>query len=314
MERINAPRMIEWLRAAGEPTRLRLLALIGQGELSVSDLARSVGQSEPRVSRHLRILAEAGLIERERQGQWVHYRIPAGAETTSFVRGLLAQLDGRDEQLTQDRSLARSALVTDAAAAGTESRLGRALAALVAAAPAAARGAALVVGVTHPELLHASAAGMRSCVALAGSRRAAQAACAYVQRQGLACRVLEAGALDGVTETDMARAGARFDLILLDRPAADDISLDAHARCRARRALSSEGRLWLFQRYEALENARARVIEHPLARLRRLLGESGLTCERISPLEADGEHVLAASARRAGTAEARQAARGGTPA
>ncbi len=313
MERVNAPRMIEWLRAAGEPTRLRLLALIGQGELSVSDLARSVGQSEPRVSRHLRILAEAGLIERERQGQWVHYRIPAGAETTSFVRGLLAQLDGRDEQLTQDRSLARSALVTDAAAAGTESRLGRALAALVAAAPAAARGAALVVGVTHPELLHASAAGMRSCVALAGSRRAAQAARAYVQRQGLACRVLEAGALDGVAETDMARAGARFDLILLDRPAADDISLTRTLDV-VRRALSSEGRLWLFERYEALENARARVIEHPLARLRRLLGESGLTCERISPLEADGEHVLAASARRAGTAEARQAARGGTPA
>ena len=64
MNLVHTPTMIEWLRAAGEPTRLRLLALIAQGELSVSDLAAAIGQSEARVSRHLRILAEAGLIER----------------------------------------------------------------------------------------------------------------------------------------------------------------------------------------------------------------------------------------------------------
>ena len=57
------------------------------------------------------------------------------------------------------------------------------------------------------------------------------------------------------------------------------------------------GRLWLFERYESLEGARDRVIEHPLARLRRLLEAAGLRCERLSPIEADGEHVLAAAAR-----------------
>jgi DNA-binding transcriptional ArsR family regulator len=309
MDLVLAPRMVGWLRAAGEPTRLRLLALIAQGELSVSDLAASVGQSEPRVSRHLRILAECGLIERQRQGQWVNYRFPLAAETTSFVRGLLAQLDRRDERLAEDRAAARAALVAARGGTSSDSRLGRALAALVATDASAIRGAALVVGLTHPELLQASARGTRSCVALAGTRRAAQAARAYVEGHALTCRVLEASLGAGLTETDVARAGGRFDLILLDRPPADDVAL-ARTLDVARRALSSEGRLWLFEGYETLDGTRGRVIEHPLARLRRLLGESGLQCERISPLEADGEHVLAASARRAGTLESQQRAHG----
>ena len=53
----------------------------------------------------------------------------------------------------------------------------------------------------------------------------------------------------------------------------------------------------MFERYESLEGSRERVVEHPLARLRRLLGDASLVCERLSPLEADGEHVLAAVAR-----------------
>jgi ArsR family transcriptional regulator len=309
MNVVDAARMVGWLRAAGEPTRLRLLALIAQGELSVSDLAAAVGQSEPRVSRHLRILAEAGLLERQRQGQWVHYRSCAAAEATSFVRGLLGQLDRRDERLAQDRSAARSAHGADATGAIGESRLGRALAALIAAEATAGQGAVLLVGVTHPELLRASAPGARSCVALAGSRRAGQAARAYAERGGLICRVLEAGLGGGLTETDAARAGGRFDLIILDRPGADDAALTRTLDV-ARRALSPQGRLWLFEGYETLENSRERIIEHPLARLRRLLSESGFSCERMSPLESDGEHVLAASARRAGILEAQERPRG----
>ena len=77
--------LLIWLRATAEPTRLRLLALCADRELSVSDLAAVLGQSEPRVSRHLRILTEAGLIERVRQGQWVHFRpardTPAAGES-----------------------------------------------------------------------------------------------------------------------------------------------------------------------------------------------------------------------------------------
>jgi hypothetical protein len=69
----------------------------------------------------------------------------------------------------------------------------------------------------------------------------------------------------------------------------------------ARRALAPNGRLWLFERYESLEISRDKTkerqtIEHPLARLRRLLDEENLSCERLSPIEEDGEHVLAAVA------------------
>src|SRR6201996_8785605 len=89
----QGPELIAWLRAAGEPSRLRLLALCDRGDLSVSDLAEALGQSEPRVCRHLRILSEAGLIERLRNGQWVHYRTVSTAPAASFVKGLLAQID-----------------------------------------------------------------------------------------------------------------------------------------------------------------------------------------------------------------------------
>ena len=65
--------VLSGLRAAGEPTRLRLLALLAHSELTVSDLMQILGQSQPRVSRHLKLLAEAGLIERYQEGTWVFY-------------------------------------------------------------------------------------------------------------------------------------------------------------------------------------------------------------------------------------------------
>src|SRR2546429_242705 len=82
------PVLMRWLRAAGEPSRLRLLALCAEGALSVSDLAHALKHSEPRVSRHLKILCEAGLLIRLRHGQWVDYRLTEGLEAASFVRGL----------------------------------------------------------------------------------------------------------------------------------------------------------------------------------------------------------------------------------
>ena len=56
------------LKAAGEDTRLRILALLAEAELTVSDLTDILHQSQPRISRHLKLLAEAGLIERYREG------------------------------------------------------------------------------------------------------------------------------------------------------------------------------------------------------------------------------------------------------
>lgn len=76
------------LRAAAEPSRLRLLAVLGQSELTVSELTQVLAQSQPRVSRHLKLLAEAGLIDRIREGAWVFYRLadPARATEPEAIR------------------------------------------------------------------------------------------------------------------------------------------------------------------------------------------------------------------------------------
>src|ERR1700760_4286266 len=63
------------LQAAGEETRLRILALLNEAELTVSDLTDILRQSQPRVSRHLKLLAEAGLVERFREGTWAFFRL-----------------------------------------------------------------------------------------------------------------------------------------------------------------------------------------------------------------------------------------------
>jgi DNA-binding transcriptional ArsR family regulator len=288
--------LVRWLRASGEPSRLRLLALCAEAALSVSDLAQALRQSEPRISRHLKILCEAGLLERLRQGQWVHYGAVTAAEPAGFVRGLLAQLDRRNPQLQRDRAAARAA-ATPAGASGAESRLGRALAAFVTAGGLAQPlRTVLIAGVAHPELLASLAGSAHECIALAPTRRAAQGARAFAERRGLRCRVLQASTPEGPNAADLERAGPCFDAVLLDHPAGGGDSL-ARVLDDARGALAPGGRLWIFEPYEALESTRERVVEHPLARLRRLLGSAGLVCERLSPVEADGEHVLAAVAR-----------------
>jgi ArsR family transcriptional regulator len=102
-ERRDAERVIGALKAAGEQTRLRVLALLTEGELSVGELAQALGQSQPRVSRHMKLLSEAGLVERAPEGAWVFYRLPR-AHTTErhFAEAALAMLDPADPLLARD--------------------------------------------------------------------------------------------------------------------------------------------------------------------------------------------------------------------
>ncbi|MEG3597969.1 MAG: metalloregulator ArsR/SmtB family transcription factor, partial [Pseudomonadota bacterium] len=66
-------------RALADPTRLRIMRLLGSMELAVGEVAQVLGQSQPRVSRHIGILCDAGLAERRREGSWVFLR--AGANS-----------------------------------------------------------------------------------------------------------------------------------------------------------------------------------------------------------------------------------------
>jgi ubiquinone/menaquinone biosynthesis C-methylase UbiE len=90
------------LRAVAEPTRLRLLVLCARGELTVSELAQILGQSQPRVSRHLKLLCEAGLLDRFREGSWVFYRLSAGSAARALSRHLVAACGEADETIVLD--------------------------------------------------------------------------------------------------------------------------------------------------------------------------------------------------------------------
>ena len=100
--KLTADQAVDVLRAAGEPTRLRILALLGREELAVLELCRVLDQSQPRVSRHLKLLAEAGLVERFPDGAWVFYRLSAHGQAGEFVAETLARIDPADPVLARD--------------------------------------------------------------------------------------------------------------------------------------------------------------------------------------------------------------------
>ena len=96
------------LKSVAEPTRLRLLALLAQGELSVKDLTRVLGQSQPRISRHLKLLAEAGLVERAPEGSWVYFRLAQAGQGGALARQVLEVVDRADPILVRDRRRAET--------------------------------------------------------------------------------------------------------------------------------------------------------------------------------------------------------------
>jgi ubiquinone/menaquinone biosynthesis C-methylase UbiE len=92
------------LKAAAEPTRLRLLAILAEGELNVSDLTEILGQSQPRISRHLKLLVEAGLVERIREGSWAFFRLAEDTLKSEILAQVLARIDQSDRVVARDRS------------------------------------------------------------------------------------------------------------------------------------------------------------------------------------------------------------------
>src|SRR5437773_126411 len=90
------------LRAVAEPTRLRLVVLCARSELTVSELTQILGQSQPRVSRHLKLLCEAGLLDRFREGSWVFYRLSQSGPASALARQLVTACDDADPTIALD--------------------------------------------------------------------------------------------------------------------------------------------------------------------------------------------------------------------
>ena len=101
---LTADQTVEVLRAAGEPTRLRVLSLLAGEELSVMELSRILEQSQPRVSRHLKLMADAGLIERFPDGARVFYRLSSDPLARRLVDTVLDLLDASEGE-ADDRRL-----------------------------------------------------------------------------------------------------------------------------------------------------------------------------------------------------------------
>jgi ubiquinone/menaquinone biosynthesis C-methylase UbiE/DNA-binding transcriptional ArsR family regulator len=100
---LGFPALTTTLKAAAETTRLRILALLAEAELTVSDLTEILRQSQPRLSRHLRLLAEAALVERFREGSWAFFRLGERGSSADIARALIARLDLSDPTIARDR-------------------------------------------------------------------------------------------------------------------------------------------------------------------------------------------------------------------
>ncbi|HQF30158.1 MAG TPA: metalloregulator ArsR/SmtB family transcription factor [Hyphomicrobiales bacterium] len=119
MTAIGFPRALQALRAAGEPTRLRVVALLKRGELTVKDLTAVLGQSQPRISRHLKLLTDAGLVERAPEGAWAYYRLAGEGGEAELMRAVLALVDAGDEVLKRDEERYLEVRAAQAEAAAT---------------------------------------------------------------------------------------------------------------------------------------------------------------------------------------------------
>ncbi len=95
--------LLAMLKAAADPTRLRLLLILREAELTVSELTQILGQSQPRVSRHLRLLCEADLLQRFKEGSWVFYRAVDRGMRGQFGATLASVASAEPDILETDR-------------------------------------------------------------------------------------------------------------------------------------------------------------------------------------------------------------------
>ena len=94
--------LLQGLRAVAEPTRMRVLALCAHAEQTVTELTQILGQSQPRVSRHLKLLVEAGLLDRFREGTRAFYRMSETQECASLGRTIVDLISADDETISRD--------------------------------------------------------------------------------------------------------------------------------------------------------------------------------------------------------------------
>jgi len=290
------PNLLRNLRSVAEPTRLRALAILSRGEFSVTELTQILGQSQPRVSRHLKLLGDCGLLEHFREQHWIYYRVPADTAGGRFARELLAMLDpddavvqadhGRVTALLEERAASAPAVATGSARDPSgDNEIAHALADELG---EQGLDALLYVGSSPSGVIGGIAPRARRIVGVNGSRLEVQRARALLHSRGFSHCVLQQGDL-----RTLPLAAGGFDVVVLDRALAEE-SRPSDALRSAVRALKSPGRLLVLEDYEALE--RRSGGGNPLALLREWVAEGGLVCTRLRPVDLGGLHLLLAVA------------------
>src|SRR5688572_16714069 len=94
--------LLAGMRAIAETTRLRLLFVLSHGEFNVSELTQILGQSQPRISRHLKLMVEAGLLSRYKEGSWVLFRLNDSGRGGALARAVVELLPAADSLLASD--------------------------------------------------------------------------------------------------------------------------------------------------------------------------------------------------------------------
>lgn len=269
--------------ALAETTRLRLLVICRDREMTVGQLAEALNLPEPAISRHLATLSRAGFLTRERQGREVRYQWSATARSASWLSQALAPVLEADATVRRDQArLKRLRPPTQWAPFVADSTFGVQLAAslrLLANHVAAAR--ALALDVSHGPVLRWLQTATAELFVTAADSAQRHAIANFMRANDLA-----------FSWAANEQPSAQFDLLCVMEPSADALQ---RRLVNASQWLVPQGRVLVGLPYDALEQETYAGAAHPLFRLRAILTSQGFACERLLPLEAAGEHWLLAS-------------------
>lgn len=284
------------LRAAAEPTRLRLLALLDRAELTVGEICDVIGQSQPRVSRHLKLLCDADLLDRFREQLWVYYRVPASGAARETVAQLLALLDENDDVVRRDRRRLEEVIAERGRRAAGElagergSENSEAIDATVLEELGGEPiGALLDVGTGSGHILKLLGGKATRAVGIDISSDALRLARTKVHGAGLSHCELQRGDM-----YDLPFGAPLFDTAVAERVLAE-AERPVLALAEICRTLKHGGRAIVIEDFDALS---AGSSANPIATLREWFAKSGLEMSRVRPVDTEAGHLLLAIGRR----------------
>jgi ArsR family transcriptional regulator len=297
---LGFPQAIDILRSLAEPTRCRLLALLGHGELTVGEIAETLVQSQPRISRHLKILSDVGALERFREEQRIYYRLTSGTQSGDLVAQVLRPIPLSDPVLQKDRKQLARVLekrARNASAAWEDVRRSaestykdeRLVKAMLKELGDDPLGELLDVGTGSGSMLRVLGARARHAVGLDTSAQALRVARAKVHGAGMSHCVFKRGDM-----YDLPFESASFDAVAFDHvlSAAERPGV---ALREAARVLRRGGRVIVVE-----DNAKlgAATEDEPQAVMRSWLERAGMECRKLKRVEVDSSRLLLALGQR----------------